>query len=61
MKTAKVYPNGYLIMIIVGTVKGNGAAFLKLLERGESTSLHIIYSNVLFVDRVTWSLVFDSR
>jgi len=31
---AKVYPNAYLIMVIIGTVKGNGAAFLKLLERG---------------------------
>lgn len=30
---AKIYPNGYLIMVIVGTVKGNGAAFLKILER----------------------------
>lgn len=30
---AKVYPNGYLIMAIVGTVKGNGAAFLKIAER----------------------------
>lgn len=30
---AKIYPNGYLIMILIGTVKGNGAAFLKLVER----------------------------
>lgn len=30
---AKVYPNGYLIMAIVGTVKGNGASFLKIAER----------------------------
>ena len=30
---AKVYPNGYLIMAIIGTVKGNGAAFLKIGER----------------------------
>ncbi|XP_055953373.1 trimeric intracellular cation channel type 1B.1-like [Argiope bruennichi] len=30
---AKIYPNGYLIMIIIGTLKGNGTAFLKVLER----------------------------
>ncbi|XP_035229280.1 trimeric intracellular cation channel type 1B.1-like [Stegodyphus dumicola] len=30
---AKIYPNGYLIMIIIGTMKGNGTAFLKVLER----------------------------
>ncbi|XP_054723926.1 trimeric intracellular cation channel type 1B.1-like, partial [Uloborus diversus] len=30
---AKVYPNGYLIMIIIGTLKGNGTAFLKIIER----------------------------
>ncbi|GAB6031646.1 hypothetical protein CHUAL_009406 [Chamberlinius hualienensis] len=30
---AKIYPNAYLIMIIIGTVKGNGANFLKLFER----------------------------
>jgi hypothetical protein len=30
---AKLYPNGYLIMAIVGTIKGNGAAFMKLVER----------------------------
>ncbi|XP_013791185.1 trimeric intracellular cation channel type 1B.1-like [Limulus polyphemus] len=33
LHAAKLYPNGYLIMIIAGTVKGNGGAFLKLLER----------------------------
>ncbi|GIY44349.1 trimeric intracellular cation channel type 1B.1 [Caerostris darwini] len=30
---AKIYPNSYLIMIIIGTLKGNGTAFLKVLER----------------------------
>lgn len=30
---AKLYPNAYLIMIIIGTLKGNGAGFTKLLER----------------------------
>ncbi|XP_015910217.1 trimeric intracellular cation channel type 1B.1 [Parasteatoda tepidariorum] len=30
---AKIYPNGYLIMIIIGTIKGNGSAFLKIIER----------------------------
>ncbi|KAF8790479.1 Trimeric intracellular cation channel type like protein [Argiope bruennichi] len=30
---AKIYPNSYLIMIIIGTVKGNGSAFLKVFER----------------------------
>ncbi|XP_075981151.1 trimeric intracellular cation channel type 1B.1 [Anticarsia gemmatalis] len=30
---AKLYPNAYVIMIIVGTLKGNGAGFTKLLER----------------------------
>ncbi|CAG9795670.1 unnamed protein product [Diatraea saccharalis] len=30
---AKLYPNAYVIMIIVGTLKGNGAGFSKLLER----------------------------
>ncbi|XP_045777628.1 trimeric intracellular cation channel type 1B.1 [Maniola jurtina] len=29
----KLYPNAYVIMIIVGTLKGNGAGFTKLLER----------------------------
>ncbi|XP_034835318.1 trimeric intracellular cation channel type 1B.1 [Maniola hyperantus] len=29
----KLYPNAYVIMIIVGTLKGNGAGFSKLLER----------------------------
>ncbi|KAI1290097.1 Trimeric intracellular cation channel type A [Halotydeus destructor] len=30
---AKIYPNGFLIMVITGTVKGNGGAFMKLIER----------------------------
>lgn len=29
----KLYPNAYVIMIIVGTLKGNGAGFTKLVER----------------------------
>ncbi|KPL97207.1 trimeric intracellular cation channel type A-like protein [Sarcoptes scabiei] len=28
-----LYPNSYLIMIIIGTVKGNGSSFSKILER----------------------------
>ncbi|XP_018573559.1 trimeric intracellular cation channel type 1B.1 [Anoplophora glabripennis] len=30
---AKLYPNAYLIMVIIGTLKGNGAGFTRLLER----------------------------
>ncbi|XP_023954437.1 trimeric intracellular cation channel type 1B.1 [Bicyclus anynana] len=30
---AKLYPNAYIIMVIIGTLKGNGAGFTKLLER----------------------------
>lgn len=30
---AKLYPNAYVIMILIGTLKGNGAGFTKLLER----------------------------
>jgi len=30
---AKLYPNGYLIMIIIGTIKGNGGGFMKIFER----------------------------
>lgn len=30
---AKIYPNAYLIMIIIGTIKGNGAGYLRLVER----------------------------
>ncbi|CAG2115596.1 unnamed protein product [Medioppia subpectinata] len=33
LHAAKLYPNGFLIMIIIGTIKGNGSAFLKLIER----------------------------
>ncbi|CAK1584333.1 unnamed protein product [Parnassius mnemosyne] len=29
----KLYPNAYIIMIIIGTIKGNGAGFTKLVER----------------------------
>jgi len=29
----KVFPSGYLIALVVGTVKGNGAGFLKIFER----------------------------
>uniref|UniRef100_A0A034WA63 Trimeric intracellular cation channel type B-B n=1 Tax=Bactrocera dorsalis TaxID=27457 RepID=A0A034WA63_BACDO len=30
---AKLYPNAWIIMIIIGTLKGNGAGFTKLIER----------------------------
>lgn len=30
---AKLYPNAYVIMILIGTLKGNGAGFTKLFER----------------------------
>nr|CAD7394244.1 unnamed protein product [Timema cristinae] len=30
---AKLYPNAYIIMILIGTLKGNGAGFTKLFER----------------------------
>ncbi|KAI5636069.1 TRIC channel domain-containing protein [Phthorimaea operculella] len=30
---AKLYPNAYVIMIIIGTLKGNGAGFTRLVER----------------------------
>jgi len=30
---AKLYPTAYLVMIIIGTIKGNGGAFMKLFER----------------------------
>ena len=30
---AKLFPNAYLVMIIIGAVKGNGDAFMKILER----------------------------
>ncbi|XP_017763484.1 PREDICTED: trimeric intracellular cation channel type B [Eufriesea mexicana] len=29
----KLYPNAYLIMVLIGTLKGNGAGFTKLFER----------------------------
>jgi TRIC channel len=28
-----LYPNAYIIMIVIGTLKGNGAGFTKLFER----------------------------
>nr|XP_037288460.1 trimeric intracellular cation channel type 1B.1-like [Rhipicephalus microplus] len=33
MHAAKVYPNSYVIMIVIGVVKGNGSSFLKVFER----------------------------
>ena len=30
---AKMFPNAYLIMIIIGAIKGNGSNFIKLGER----------------------------
>ena len=30
---AKLFPNAYLIMIVIGAVKGNGAGFVKIVER----------------------------
>ncbi|XP_037556900.1 trimeric intracellular cation channel type 1B.1 [Dermacentor silvarum] len=33
MHAAKIYPNSYLIMVIIGVVKGNGSSFLKIFER----------------------------
>jgi len=30
---AKLYPTGYLIMIIIGTIKGNGSGFMRMGER----------------------------
>lgn len=30
---ASIYPNSYLIMIVIGTLKGNGSAFLKIFEK----------------------------
>uniref|UniRef100_A0A1L8DDN2 Putative tric channel n=2 Tax=Nyssomyia neivai TaxID=330878 RepID=A0A1L8DDN2_9DIPT len=30
---AKLYPNAFIIMILIGTLKGNGAGFTKLVER----------------------------
>lgn len=39
---AKLYPNGWAVMIAIGTLRGNGAGFIKLIERlirGEWTPL----------------------
>jgi len=30
---AKLYPNAYLILVIIGIIKGNGSGFMKLAER----------------------------
>lgn len=30
---AKMFPNAYLIMIIIGAIKGNGEAFVRVGER----------------------------
>jgi len=30
---AKLFPSGYLIMVIIGTIKGNGSGFMKIPER----------------------------
>ncbi|KAH9404069.1 Trimeric intracellular cation channel type B [Tyrophagus putrescentiae] len=30
---AQLYPNSHLIMVIIGTVKGNGASLVKIIER----------------------------
>ncbi|KAB7504219.1 Trimeric intracellular cation channel type B-B [Armadillidium nasatum] len=30
---AKIFPNGYVIMLIIGTIKGNGSGFVKIIER----------------------------
>jgi len=30
---AKVFANGYVTMVIIGTIKGNGSGFMKVLER----------------------------
>merc|ERR1712180_400036 len=32
-KVCKFFPNGYVIMIAIGTIKGNGSGFIKILER----------------------------
>jgi len=33
MHAGKLYPNAYIIMIVIGTMKGNGSGFMKLAER----------------------------
>jgi len=30
---SKLFPNGYVIMIVIGAIKGNGAGFVKVAER----------------------------
>ncbi|XP_022175521.1 trimeric intracellular cation channel type 1B.2 [Myzus persicae] len=33
LHAAKLYPNAYIIMVLIGTLKGNGASFTKIIER----------------------------
>jgi len=33
MHASKIYPNSYFIILLIGTVKGNGAGLLKVMER----------------------------
>ena len=33
MHASRIYPSSYFIIILIGTVKGNGAGFLKVMER----------------------------
>lgn len=33
MHASKIYPSSYFIIVLIGTVKGNGSGFLKVLER----------------------------
>ena len=33
MHASKIYPSSYFIIILIGTVKGNGSGFLKVMER----------------------------
>ncbi|XP_071485583.1 trimeric intracellular cation channel type 1B.1-like [Diadema antillarum] len=33
LQAAKVYPQGFLIMVIIGTVRGSGSAFMRIFER----------------------------
>lgn len=33
MHAAKIYPSSYFIIVLIGTVKGNGSGFLKIMER----------------------------
>lgn len=33
LQAAQVYPQGFLIMVIIGTVRGSGSAFMRIFER----------------------------